>query len=179
MLPGYERPDDRKKPDPANDFDYDKYLSYLNSEAWAEIRNKRLAIDDYKCAICRSPYSLEVHHLIYPSIFGTEPQSHLVTLCRTCHKAIEDRKKSTISARNRAAAVQWYDAICLRFRLNNKEQLDGYLKKLHGLGDGEHRVYADISDSGESVFLGYMRLTNFRLFAKENPEITTTVHPMY
>ena len=72
---------------------YDKYLKYLESEKWAELRNKRLALDNYECAICRSPYDLQVHHLIYPALLGTEHISHLVTLCKNCHAVIEGRKK--------------------------------------------------------------------------------------
>ena len=88
---------------PTNSFDYDMYLKYLESSKWSEIRNKRLAIDNYKCAICGNLESLQVHHLIYPNILGTEHISDLVTLCKRCHKAIENRKDS-----KKSKALSWY-----------------------------------------------------------------------
>ena len=72
---------------------YDKYLEYLNSRTWSKIRNEALERDKYECSICRSPYNLEVHHLRYPDVLGTEPLSDLMTLCRDCHKKLEDYKK--------------------------------------------------------------------------------------
>lgn len=73
--------------------DYDKYLEYLDSRTWARIRDKALERDKYECSICHSPHNLEVHHLKYPDVLGTEPISDLMTLCRECHKKLEDYKK--------------------------------------------------------------------------------------
>lgn len=74
--------------------DYDKYLEYLSSTTWAKLRDQALKRDGYHCSICNSPYNLEVHHLKYPDVLGTEPISDLMTLCRDCHKKLEDYKKS-------------------------------------------------------------------------------------
>ena len=73
--------------------EYDKYLAYLNSQKWAELRNKALERDEYHCSICGNPNNLEVHHLKYPDTLGTEPLSDLMTLCRDCHKRLEEYKK--------------------------------------------------------------------------------------
>ena len=72
---------------------YDKYLAYLESRKWAELRNKALERDNYHCSICQSPHNLEVHHLRYPKTLGTEPISDLMTLCDECHKKLENWKK--------------------------------------------------------------------------------------
>jgi hypothetical protein len=72
---------------------YDKYLSYLESKTWADKRNEALKRDDYHCVICGNPNNLEVHHLRYPDILGTELISDLMTLCRSCHKNMEEYKK--------------------------------------------------------------------------------------
>ena len=72
---------------------YDKYLSYLQSKTWADLRNAALERDNYHCSICRSPYNLEVHHLRYPKTLGTEPISDLMTLCDKCHERLENWKK--------------------------------------------------------------------------------------
>jgi hypothetical protein len=73
--------------------DYDRYFYYLNSEVWASKRNEALIRDNFECSICHSPYNLEVHHLKYPDVLGTESISDLMTLCRDCHKKLEDWKK--------------------------------------------------------------------------------------
>lgn len=72
---------------------YDKYLAYLESQKWAELRNKALKRDEYHCSICGCPEALEVHHLKYPDILGTEPLSDLMTLCHDCHVKLETYKK--------------------------------------------------------------------------------------
>lgn len=72
---------------------YDKYLAYLESQRWAELRNEALKRDKYHCSICGCPESLEVHHLKYPDTLGTEPLSDLMTLCHDCHVKLEAYKK--------------------------------------------------------------------------------------
>ena len=104
---------------------YDKYLEYLNSQTWAQIRNKALERDKYECSICHSPHNLEVHHLKYPDVLGTEPLSDLMTLCRDCHKKLEDYKKGHTAMRymtawrppNPPAAPAWR----LWVRVKNRE----------------------------------------------------------
>ena len=85
--------------------EYDKYLLYLQSSQWAQLRNEALKRDEYHCSICRSPYNLEVHHLKYPDTLGNEPLSDLMTLCRDCHKKLEDYKKGHKAERK---MVYWY-----------------------------------------------------------------------
>lgn len=82
--------------------DYDKYLTYLESDTWAKLRNKALERDNYHCSICKSPYNLEVHHLKYPDVLGTEPLSDLITLCSNCHKKLEEYKKGHINTKKYA-----------------------------------------------------------------------------
>ena len=73
---------------------HDQYLSYLDSEAWTKLRNDRLLIDGFKCVICGNPNSLQVHHIIYPRILGTETIQDLITLCSNCHSKLEELKDS-------------------------------------------------------------------------------------
>lgn len=73
----------------------EEYLIYLRSDTWQRLRSKRLAIDEYKCQRCGSPYGLQVHHLVYPAELGTEdPYKDLITLCGPCHELIEHQKKT-------------------------------------------------------------------------------------
>ena len=83
---------------------YDKYLAYLDSRTWAELRNKALDRDEYHCCICNSPHNLEVHHLRYPQVLGTERISDLMTLCDKCHERLERWKKGHTS---RQKMVVW------------------------------------------------------------------------
>lgn len=74
-------------------YEYDKYLAYLESEAWTELRNRRIKKDGFKCSICGNPNNLQVHHLRYPQVLGTESISDLMTLCESCHKNIDKIRK--------------------------------------------------------------------------------------
>ena len=70
------------------------YIKYLRSPEWQALRSQRLKIDNYKCQRCGRPFDLQVHHLFYPSVLGTEdPYRDLVTLCDVCHEIIEHQKK--------------------------------------------------------------------------------------
>lgn len=73
-----------------------EYVEYLKSDTWQRLRSKRLAIDEYRCQRCGTPYGgLQVHHLAYPDVLGTEdPYTDLITLCSTCHELIEHNKKT-------------------------------------------------------------------------------------
>lgn len=79
---------------PIFESDYDRYLSYLESERWNSLRNKRLEMDNFQCQICGNPKQLHVHHLFYPHTLGTETVNDLITLCADCHNMIETLKKS-------------------------------------------------------------------------------------
>lgn len=73
----------------------DEYREYLRSDTWQRLRSKRLAIDEYQCQRCGSPYGLQVHHLAYPVELGTEnPYTDLITLCGPCHELVENQKKA-------------------------------------------------------------------------------------
>jgi len=54
---------------------------------WIEKRNEILDRDDYKCQVCKSITSLEVHHTYYDNKPAWDyPNESLITLCRSCHK---------------------------------------------------------------------------------------------
>jgi len=71
------------------------YEEYLRSSEWQEKRTKRLLLDNFTCQCCGSRHDLQVHHLSYDNLnLGSEDiYSDLITLCKTCHKYIEERKK--------------------------------------------------------------------------------------
>lgn len=65
-----------------------EYTTYLKSKKW---RRKRLVIfrrDNGACLCCESRKRLQVHHLTYARIYR-EDYTDLITVCDTCHQAIE------------------------------------------------------------------------------------------
>lgn len=65
------------------------YDDYLQTDVWRELRNKRLTIDFHRCRQCGTGINVEVHHIKYPDIWGTENvEDDLVTLCASCHARV-------------------------------------------------------------------------------------------
>lgn len=47
--------------------------------------------DNYTCQCCGKKHvRLEVHHIIFRSLGGTDDERNLITLCEKCHKAVHD-----------------------------------------------------------------------------------------
>ena len=67
-----------------------RYLKYLQSEAWAFLREKVLIRDRYTCQDCGSHDRLQAHHLTYKRLYN-EALSDLITLCRPCHQRRHNR----------------------------------------------------------------------------------------
>lgn len=58
-----------------------------NDIRWIEKRNEILNRDEYRCQVCKSGKSLEVHHTYYENKQAWDyPSESLITLCRSCHK---------------------------------------------------------------------------------------------
>jgi HNH endonuclease len=45
--------------------------------------------DEYKCRICESDKSLEIHHIVKRVFGGGNNKENLITLCTSCHRAVE------------------------------------------------------------------------------------------
>lgn len=60
------------------------YKDYLKSAHWQGIREYALLRADYRCQICNSPDSLEVHHRTYERK-GREDYRDVIALCHKCH----------------------------------------------------------------------------------------------
>lgn len=67
---------------------YNSYQEYLQSPEWQVRRKRILRRDGYQCDKCGSPVNVEVHHIKYPEVWGTEKDTDLVTLCARCHGAM-------------------------------------------------------------------------------------------
>lgn len=58
---------------------------------YASRREAILHRDNYTCQCCGKKHTrLEVHHIIFRSLGGTDDECNLITLCEKCHKLIHD-----------------------------------------------------------------------------------------
>jgi len=63
----------------------DFYHEYLQSKQWKVRSNQARKRAGYRCQLCNSKKSLEVHHRTYERI-GFESQDDLIVLCNKCHE---------------------------------------------------------------------------------------------
>ena len=170
-----ERPKDMEPTIPENAFTYDNYLSYLETKKWADLRNQRLKLDDYKCAVCGSPYSLEVHHLLYPRILGTEHIDHVVTLCRSCHQAIEERKNNSVYR-----GMKWTDSLRLEIYMKNEKDKEKIIGEIDAFftsqtrGDYVLSIYS-YKSLPPLKNLYKISLSAFRNFIETHPDMDTRI----
>jgi len=75
------------------------YQEYLLTPVWNELKKAALARADYRCQVCNSDNSLNIHHRKYPRVLGKEPVSDLVVLCRNCHELFHSKKRIVQKAR--------------------------------------------------------------------------------
>jgi hypothetical protein len=68
------------------------WSDYYKTPKWAKKRNERLKIDGFKCARCGFARALEVHHINYERFGDEDVARDLITLCKKCHKDIEEQK---------------------------------------------------------------------------------------
>lgn len=61
------------------------YKRYLKSTMWKAIRGTALLRANFACERCKGTDILQVHHLKYPQVFGTETPEMLQVLCDPCH----------------------------------------------------------------------------------------------
>jgi len=71
-------------------------LEFYQTDAWKSISKKIMIRDDFTCKICKvKGIKLNVHHIIPRSIGGTEDNSNLITLCKSCHARMPRSKDTT------------------------------------------------------------------------------------
>lgn len=127
------------------DANFDLYSEYLASKKWDELRNKRLAFDDFQCKLCGNRHNLQVHHLVYPKhgAYGTERNSDLITLCESCHGIVERLKKDQMPKK-----MRYYTTPTLHawFSFKNMEEYEEsnikeIIKKDYGYGSIQPHIY--------------------------------------
>jgi 5-methylcytosine-specific restriction endonuclease McrA len=65
---------------------------YLKSDAWRRKRYVVLKRDNWRCVYCGAP-ATQVHHKKYArKNIGKEPIEWLVSICKSCHDSIHNKK---------------------------------------------------------------------------------------
>jgi hypothetical protein len=70
---------------------YAGYESYMKSPAWKKKREQALKYHGKFCHLCKTPFSLHVHHLHYDTLYK-EKMEDLMVLCKACHEGVHERK---------------------------------------------------------------------------------------
>jgi hypothetical protein len=65
------------------------YQTYLQSEGWKQRRTEAVKRAGYRCQVCNSRESLEVHHRTYVNK-GHELPEDLLVLCSSCHRRFHE-----------------------------------------------------------------------------------------
>ena len=103
--------------------DYSKYVKYISSDEWYQVRLRVYKDRGHKCERCSSTIKLEVHHKTYKNLFN-EPLRDLLLLCQKCHKAEHKKLKTTkVTKRSKSRKNTKKKAFC--------RQMYGYLPGLH------------------------------------------------
>ena len=93
----------------------DEYYAYLRTPAWQDKRSKRLVLDNFTCQKCGAKKTLlDVHHINYERVGNEDIYRDLITLCRECHKEIEEGKKIPVRE-NQVRAISNPDAASIAF----------------------------------------------------------------
>lgn len=71
---------------------YDRPAGWGYPNNWKEIASRIRQLDGFQCAVCAAQdKTIDVHHIVYVSNFGTHQQTNLISLCRTCHETEHKR----------------------------------------------------------------------------------------
>ena len=108
-----------------------EYQRYLQSDEWRRKAFQRMKLDGYQCQMCgnhgTSMVPLETHHLNYKHIGNEDLMTDLVTVCRSCHRAIH-KLMNRVTAYNPDGSVRhgWKDDIPLSthvFNINGQNEI--------------------------------------------------------
>lgn len=61
------------------------YEEYINGKIWEKRKNNYYKKYGRKCKACNSIEYVHLHHMVYHSYTGNEPDNHLVPLCQEHH----------------------------------------------------------------------------------------------
>ena len=67
-----------------------KYLEYLQSDHWVDLRKRYAKSHDQVCVVCGATENLHLHHKTYKRL-GKERFKDLVYLCSQCHSEVHGK----------------------------------------------------------------------------------------
>lgn len=109
-----------------------EYQAFLQSPEWAEVRDRVMQRDGYKCRICGCGEHLQAHHIRYQDDDGEQAwlnDGYIVTLCRPCHQiiteAVNEARSATVSTDVEVNAISFE-----KFVYGMKRQFYGVAKAL-------------------------------------------------
>jgi 5-methylcytosine-specific restriction endonuclease McrA len=71
---------------------YDRPAGWGYPNNWKEVASRIRRLDGFQCIACAAQnQTIDVHHIVYVSNFGTHQQSNLISLCRECHETEHKR----------------------------------------------------------------------------------------
>lgn len=69
------------------------YYDFLKTPYWHAVRYKIIQKSNFKCSLCNSNHSLQVHHRSYENRgYEIDTQKDLICLCKNCHEKFHDIK---------------------------------------------------------------------------------------
>ena len=84
---------------------YDRPAGWGYPNNWKEIASRIRQLDGFQCAVCAAQdKTIDVHHIVYVSNFGTHQQTNLISLCRTCHET-EHKRNFDLGERESEQAI--------------------------------------------------------------------------
>lgn len=69
-----------------------KYEDFLNTKFWKDQSLRVKARDGFSCRLCGQCKNIEAHHTSYKNNLFDVPDEDIITLCRSCHKELHDKK---------------------------------------------------------------------------------------
>lgn len=72
-----------------------RYLEYLQSDHWKNLKKMSFAIYGCKCLVCKSNEPVDGHHLVYRNLIDVHP-NEVMPLCREHHEEVHRRQKAGI-----------------------------------------------------------------------------------
>jgi len=148
---------------------YQKGINYgfANTKAYVLTRDK------YKCQNCKGKSKdkkLEVHHIIFKSNDGSDDETNLITLCKTCHDKVHKgsleikggKRKSQLKFATQMNSIR----IQLLKLLPEAEEAFGFVTKEHRqtLGLGKEHYFDAVAIASQGVPVQFK--TNKVLFKK-------------
>ena len=162
---------------------YQKGANYGFENTKAKVLNR----DNYECQICHGKHKdskLEVHHIVFRSQNGSDDESNLITLCKTCHDKLhkdfkEDKKIPNLKgkAKGQLKYATQMNSIRVQLLKYYPEAIEtfGFITKANrqqlGLGK-EHYIDANVISSNGNSFISNNEIFYKKVVGQDNRQLS-------